>query len=224
MTTHPESTVRRIVLALETAEPTGEMLDFALGLARHFSAELIALMVANDALLRAASLPFAVEIDRHTASERRLDAAMLERLFRRHAEQVRELLQARTQASGVEFQIHSVRGDPLDAPLAHSLASDLLVFDRRGRAPGAALASRRILLDTESADGDALQQAARVLEQPLGRGTAERMPWSGDARSLARLRRAQPTLVLARVPADGTAAGWLRSLLGALECPIVLQR
>ncbi|MDD3762033.1 MAG: hypothetical protein PHP86_01920 [Nevskiales bacterium] len=227
--TEPAEVVRRVVLALEAAPPDPATLELALGLARRLDAELAGTLVADEALLRAASLPRMTELSAHPALERSLDRSALSRSLRLQAERLRELLARRAPAAGVRWSVSGTQPSLADLVTA-PVAGELLVLGRVQRAPwrGEPSHAPAVLLYREGAQR---LRAQAMIERVFGAAAAgpaspvwECLPFAGSAQALPALRRRRPRLVM--LPADLLVQdrGLLARLLEDLECPVMLQR
>lgn len=194
----------------------------AMALARHFAAELLGVTLESEALLRAATLPFATEVSREGGIERRLDAAALEKRLARAARQLHETLLSQALAAGLTARVHSRRGR-LPAVLQDcSVSADILVISRvpesRWRTAGSP-----VRLESPNADTAGFDAVAQALHTWTAAEPWERLPWLGDAEALLRLQRRRPALVLAG-PEALTEPQNLQRLIDALDCPVVVLR
>ncbi|MEW6168399.1 MAG: hypothetical protein AB1651_11980 [Pseudomonadota bacterium] len=222
-TSAPETTaeprrVREIVLALETDGRDSPAIPLALSLARHFAAGLVALLVESEALRRAASLPFCVEVRRHSGDERRLDPALLERSLRQALQQLERSLMA--PASGLRVDVRRVCSRPLQLLDEHATA-DIVVFGRSTVSRWLPAERSPIRLETAATDPAHFDEAARALQAHTASAPWERLHWTGDADVLARLRRRRPSLILIS-RRDIARADGLQQLIEALDEPIVV--
>lgn len=222
--TAPEASAwcaREIALAVDAAGPDPAAVALAVGLARHFAAGLLGVLVEDAALLRAAGLPFTTEIARHSGSERPLDAATLERRYRQAARDLDELLGTQ---GAVEARVRASRGRPAQVLAGCFATSDILVV---GHAPPSRWRARPdstpLRLERSGRERTRLDAVAAALQTG-----ARPWPWQTlrpHERSglLAQLRERRPSLLLAQLEDTGTD-NELNGLLDALDCPIVLLR
>jgi nucleotide-binding universal stress UspA family protein len=122
--------VRRIVMALDTASSALPAIEAAAGLALGLNAELVALFIEDERLLRFAGLPFARELGYASARSRPLAPAAVEHALRAQAEQLRRLLAATAKRLSLAWTLEIVRGEMSHSLLARTGASDLLVLGR----------------------------------------------------------------------------------------------
>ena len=101
---------RRILLAFEDSYQTQAVLSEAVTLAAELQAELAALLVEDEDLLRLAALPFASEVLRGSGLERPLDQPTVARQLGRRAEHMRRLLEETAAARQVRTTMNVVRG------------------------------------------------------------------------------------------------------------------
>lgn len=102
-------TPRRILLAFEDTQQVQKLLAEAVALAAERRAELAALLVEDENLVRLAALPFASEVLRGSGLERRLDQPTLVRQLGRRAERMRRLLEQAASARQVRTTWSVVR-------------------------------------------------------------------------------------------------------------------
>jgi hypothetical protein len=131
----------RIVLAIDTGSLTAPALETAAALATGMHAELMALFVEDERLIRLATLPFAHEIGFPSAKLQRIGLADMEKAFRVQAEQLRRSLEAAAQRFALAWTLEVTRGEILAAALARTRPEDLLVLGR-GRRGSFALGGR----------------------------------------------------------------------------------
>lgn len=217
-----EPRVRRVVLALEPDGHAGSAVAMALALARHFAADLLGLMIEDEALLRAAALPFATEVSREGGVERRLDTAAVERRFRRAARHLHEALLSQTPAGDSTTQVRSVRGRLPRLLQDYGAAADILIV---GRAPASRWhpAGSPVRLESPATGSAGFDAVAHVLGAWTAAEPWQRWPWTDDAAALQRLRHRHPALVLTGAEALSDPER-LHRLVVALDCPIVVLR
>ncbi|HSG88195.1 MAG TPA: universal stress protein [Pseudomonadales bacterium] len=128
---------RRIVVALDPAAPRAEAFEALLALCDAADADVTALFIEDDNLLRLAALPGAVEIRiQPGAAPHVLDpAAMLAQLERR-AEQMRSTCQRAALDLKLRAHFSVVRGDVLAELLRAAADADILVVGRSLRSAG----------------------------------------------------------------------------------------
>jgi hypothetical protein len=131
----------RIVLAIDTGSLTGPALEAAAALAAGLRAELAALFVEDERLLKLATLPFAHEIGFPSAKLQRIGLADMEKAFRVQADQLRRALEDAARQLALAWTLEVARGEILSASLARAGPGDLLVLGR-GRLGAFALGGR----------------------------------------------------------------------------------
>ncbi len=174
----PQTTRRRIVVALDTGSLSHAAVEAAAGLAAGLSAEVVAMFVEDVKLLRLAGLPFAKELGAASATTRPLQAADMERALAAQAQQLRRTLEETARRVPFSWSLEIVRGELLDIILGQA-AADVLVLGRT-RKPGYAgpgprrthsrvlplIASRRIAaVYDDSVVGLRTLEAAQALAQ-----------------------------------------------------------
>jgi hypothetical protein len=234
MSESPAERVRRVVLALESAGANPAALDFALRLARRFGTEVAGLLLDDTALRRAATLPFAAELNRETGEAQPLDIAALERRLRAQSTRLREQLEQAARLHGVPVSLRQLAVSGAAGVITELGDAEVLVIGRALRSPWARVAAQgpALLLYTDEAArqrGEAM--VSQWLEAANGKPVTaflEFVPWSGRDENrdsaIENLRQRRPRLVA--VPAAPAAASpWLlQRLLEILDCPIVLLR
>lgn len=216
---------RRVLLALEPAGINPNSLQIAIQLSRDLRAELTSLLLEDVALLRAAALPFAREINR-SGVERVLDPTTLERDLRVRESRLREELARRLEPSGIVWSLRRLRGAGLEMLLSEIGQRDVMVFGRAQCSPWntQSPAQHGVLLYRESSALQSAGAALKSLDQDghLPGLAWEPMRWTMAEQSLPLLLRRQPRLVLLA----GAVSDWpdaeLRQLTGRLDCPILL--
>lgn len=113
---------RRVLVALDTVSRQPELLEPAVTLAAILGAELEALFVEDEGLLRAAGLRSSREIVRVSAAERKTSAADMARALQRLAATLQLQLETMAARAGVLHRFEIVRG-----------RSDQSVYEARNR-------------------------------------------------------------------------------------------
>jgi hypothetical protein len=176
--------VRRVLVALDAASPSGAAMESAARLAALLGAELHGLFVEDIDLLRLAALPFAQEVSFSSAAERRIEASAVEAIFRVKIEERRQLLAVAAQGAGARWSFRVVRGRVIEAALGAAAEADLLFFGRREAFPAIGAARPIVVLSSGApTDCNSLQLAAQlaggngggvvVLVMPGERGTMD---------------------------------------------------
>lgn len=101
---------RRVLVALDTVSRRPELLEPAVTLAAILGAELDALFVEDEALLRAAGLRSSREIVRVSAAERATSAAEMARALRRLAATLQLQIESMAARAGIMHRFEIVRG------------------------------------------------------------------------------------------------------------------
>ncbi len=127
-----EFTVRRIVLALDPLSDARTALAEASQLAARLRAELSAVFVEDEDLLRSAALPFVRRIGARGAQE--FGAAETEREMRALAAELRRMVEERSRALNVASRFAVVRGRIEQAVLEAAEEGDLVVVTGAPRA------------------------------------------------------------------------------------------
>jgi hypothetical protein len=172
----------RIVLCLECGAAEAPALEAALALAAGMHAELAALFVEDERLLRLAALPFGQEIGRTSALLRTLEPEQLERAFQAEAVRLRRALASAAEPLALKWTLDVARGDTMAVSLERLGPEDLLVLYRSatagieggarvpGKAQFRALARRPVaVLLADSVGGwRALDAAAAIAQRTAG--------------------------------------------------------
>ena len=111
MTEDPlRSHIRRILVALDASSGSLAALEGAAILAARLNAELLGLFVEDEDLLRLAALPFAEEVEVHSATTRPLTAETMEQRMRAQARRAAEALSLAAHRHRVRWEFRVVRG------------------------------------------------------------------------------------------------------------------
>jgi hypothetical protein len=152
---------RRVLLALDTVSRHPDLLEPAVALAALLGAELDALFIEDDALLRAVGLGSVREVIRVSATERRISAAEMNRALRRLAAALQVEVEAMARRAGVVSRFAIVRGRRELAVHEARKGSDIVVAGRRDSVwpPRSQVAVLRLLLGSSEAGLRALDVA-----------------------------------------------------------------
>ncbi|MEZ4644553.1 MAG: universal stress protein [Chloroflexota bacterium] len=125
--------IQRILVALDGSPHSQSALEAAVNLAGLLNAELIGVFVEDINLLRLAQLPFAHEIQAHTAVSEKLNMDRMKRQLRLQAQQAEENLAQLAQQHTVSYSFRIMRGPVSAELLAAALEADLLALGRISR-------------------------------------------------------------------------------------------
>lgn len=133
---------KRVVVLIDGSRCSLAALHSASELAAHWQAELLALFVEEQDLLRCAGYPWTREIGL-SGAVRRIDVEELEASMRNRAEQARNALERCARSSGLSWHLHISRGRVVQETLDIVQTDDVLVLGRVGyaRARGLRLGS-----------------------------------------------------------------------------------
>ena len=172
-----KAALRRVVIALDSRGAGAAQLAAAVQLASLLKAELRGLFLADSALQRLASLPFALEVSLASAQTRALSAAELARGLRVQAARMEAALGEAARAMGVAWSFDLLRDQSLAALLTRARESELVLVGgaRRVATPGPWARSLRrqpvaVLCGEETGVAralDAAVQIARFQRRPL---------------------------------------------------------
>lgn len=132
MTATVSDPIRRILLALDNGNENAGLLEASLGLAARLDAELAALFVEDEELLRLAALPFAHELSLSSGSRRPLRDRDLERTLRRRAERSEAELAAAATRVQARWSFRVTRGPVASRLSEAALECDLVTFSLGG--------------------------------------------------------------------------------------------
>ncbi len=130
MTQTDKTTLKRILVALDESPPGLAALEVATHLASQLHADLQALFVEDDNLLKLAGLPFSHEIDFTSAVARPLDRSAVEQIFRTKANQIREAIATTAHRASVRWSFQVTRGRVTAEALAAAREMDAVVMGR----------------------------------------------------------------------------------------------
>lgn len=128
--------IRRVLVAVDASEDGRAALEVAVSLSAVIGAELVALYVEDEHLLRISGLPFVREVDPYTGAARRLDPEEVERELLEEARRLRHLVERLAERLKVPWEFRSIRGPVSRELLAASGEVDLITLGLRGRSPG----------------------------------------------------------------------------------------
>jgi nucleotide-binding universal stress UspA family protein len=129
-----EAGISRILFALDPSRQNRVALEQALALAERMRAELIALFVEDENLLHLAGLPFAREVHRISAGERKLDAAQMSRTLRRQSDSLRRLIEQSAEQRRIHVSLRVVQGHFIHTALMAAGETDVTFLNVRDRA------------------------------------------------------------------------------------------
>jgi len=131
------SRIRRILVALDASSASIAALEGAADLAARLDAELSGLFVEDEDLLRLAGLPFAAEVEIHSATSRPLTAEAMEQSLRAQARRAESALSGVAERHGVRWDFRVVRGAVTTEVLAAMEEADFAALGGiGGRATG----------------------------------------------------------------------------------------
>jgi nucleotide-binding universal stress UspA family protein len=127
--------IRRILLALDTAAHSFAAVEAATALAARLDAELHALFVEDINLLRLAALPFARETRLTSATTRSLQNTDMERALRAEATRAQATLATVATRLNVRWSFQVTRGQVAAQVRAEAVETDLVALTFAGGAP-----------------------------------------------------------------------------------------
>lgn len=131
------SRIRRILVALDASSASLAALEGAAHLAARLDAELRGLFVEDEELLRLAALPFAAEVEIHSATTRPLSAETMEQSLRAQARRAETALSGVAERHGLRWDFRVVRGAVTTEVLAAMEEADFAALGGiGGRATG----------------------------------------------------------------------------------------
>ena len=243
-----QATVRRILLALDTAAHESSALEAAARLATELSAELHGVFIEDSDLFRLAGLPFASEIDYSSGSLRPLDTEAIERALRTRAEGVRRAIAETAERTSISWSFRISRGNVAQTMLSESLEADLLVVGQEQASPTASpvkMSSGPIMVVVDDSSGE--ESRAFDAAQRLARRSADTIValiindsvksldrsglaapcyvqrCSGDLAALVQaVRQWRPQLLLVDRTSPLVSATTIKPLLAQLSCPLAV--
>lgn len=121
--------IRRILVALDAASASLANLDRIASLAARFRAELEAVLVEDEELLRCADYPRLRQVALHTGRTEKITRRRLERQLRSIAQQTRDVVEAVSEVHRVRSTFRVVRGSVLREVVSASSNVDLVVVE-----------------------------------------------------------------------------------------------
>lgn len=125
-----KSPINRVLIALDAPLQDLNLLEMAISLAATRQVELVALFIEDQDLFHLASLPFALEIDRNSAKERKLDSLQIARSLRAQAREIASVLDRLTKQPRVSHSLKIVRGKYMSEVLSALTGMEVLFLHR----------------------------------------------------------------------------------------------
>jgi nucleotide-binding universal stress UspA family protein len=149
---------RRVLVALDTLSRHSDLLEPAVALASVLGAELDALFIEDERLLRAVGLRSSREVVRVSAAERQTSTDEMSRALRRLAASLQAQIEAMAQQAGVVSRFEIVRGHRYLTVYQARDTCDIIVAGRRDSAwpPRSSIGVLRLLLAPTDAGRRAL--------------------------------------------------------------------
>lgn len=122
--------VSRVLIALDAMQENASALETAIALAAHRQSELMMLFIEDMNLVNLAGLPFASEIDRISATERKLNSTQMTRTFRSQVQRLTRQLDQMTRQKNVPYSLKIVRGHYMQEALSAFEVMDVLFMCR----------------------------------------------------------------------------------------------
>jgi nucleotide-binding universal stress UspA family protein len=123
---------RRVLTMLDASRHSRTALQAAVELAREHRAELVALYVEDENLLRSADFPFACEVGARSGLARPLTVAAMQATLSRQLQAVSQALESAVAGDGVSYSLQVTRGGVVAATLARVTANDILLLGKAG--------------------------------------------------------------------------------------------
>lgn len=124
--------IGRIIVALDDSIHALAALEGAATIAETLEAELVAVHVEDDDLLRAAGLPFAVELMPYASGPRAMSASAMQRALRLRAARLRRVVEAAAARHHLRWRFRSVCGHVAHEILTAADDADMLVLGKAG--------------------------------------------------------------------------------------------
>lgn len=121
----------RVVVALNVLRHDIDALELAAHLAAQKQVQLIAFYVEETNLIHLAELPFAMEIDRICATERKIDLPRMMRTLRAGTEQIQKTLHRLNERLHIETSFRTLRGHFVSAVMSEIEQVDVVFLSRR---------------------------------------------------------------------------------------------
>ena len=158
-------TIRRILVAVDASPHSYSALEAAAEIAGTVDAELVALFVEDENLLRLSELARAQEVSLYSAERQRLDRRSVEQMFEQMAARARELLHRVSQEEGVRaVSFRTTRGQVVRRLLEAAADVDLVSLGARGWTPGTRPGStvRRLVHERDAPPVLVIREGARL--------------------------------------------------------------
>jgi K+-sensing histidine kinase KdpD len=121
----------RVVVALNVLRHDIDVLELAAHLAARKQAQLVAYYVEETNLIHLAELPFAMEIDRFSATERKIDLPRMMRTLRTSTEQIQKTLYRLNERLHIDTSFRTLRGHFVSAVMSEIEQVDVVFLSRR---------------------------------------------------------------------------------------------
>jgi hypothetical protein len=125
-----KSPISRVLIVLDAPLQKLDMLETAISLAANRQVELAALFIEDQNLFHLASLPFAQEIDRTSARERKLDSILVARTLRSQAHAISLELDRLAKRFRINHSLKIVRGSYLSTVLSAMTGMDVVFLSK----------------------------------------------------------------------------------------------
>jgi nucleotide-binding universal stress UspA family protein len=129
-------TIQRILVAVDASEDSEAALEAAAGLAALVGAELFALYVEDENLLRLSKLRSARQVDPVSGADRTLEPGEVQSQVRAEAERLRAVVERLAGSLRIEWTFRTSRGRVIHELLAASAGADVVTVGLTGRSPG----------------------------------------------------------------------------------------
>lgn len=162
-----EHNVNRVLIALDALQENHSTLETAIALAARQQAELMTLFIEDLNLVHLASLPFASEIDRTSAVERKLDSIKMTRTFRTQTQKLSRLLDQLTSKQRITYSLKVVRGNFVQEALSATGMMDVLFLSRRIGKYGKKPRVRRLIREDSGPEHKVIRNAVWVIYEEV---------------------------------------------------------
>ena len=131
-TLEPTRRIQRILVAVDTSQPSRAALQAAVDLAGQLEGELVGMFVEDENLIRMAGISFTREIRQYSSAASKCTAEDIRRQLQVRARRAQQLVSRLAEQAGVPYSFRIERGQVNQALISAAGESDLITLGRAG--------------------------------------------------------------------------------------------
>jgi nucleotide-binding universal stress UspA family protein len=218
----PGNRIQRILVAIDTSQPSRAALRAAVDLARRFEGELVGIFVEDENLLRMAAHAFTREIRQFSSGKSECTSDDIQRQLRVRAREAEQLVTTYARRAGIPHSFRVVRGQVNRALITAAVDIDLITLGRAGHMK----TGHRTLGSTAQAILRDASRSVMVLDQGVQLHPPVLVLYDGSetarkaleiAGEMTRSTEYQPVSVMVLDPTDEASERLEKEALGILE-------